>query len=74
MLVVAQRRVGAAHCLLDFFDHRLAQEEVDKLGIELSFSPVSDRVRRFIEAARMAVAAAMSDGVEAVGNAHDTRL
>jgi hypothetical protein len=63
-----------AHCLVDFIDHRFTQEEVRQLRIELSSPTLFDRLDCFTETARVTVAPAMRDGIEAVGNAHNPRL
>jgi hypothetical protein len=63
-----------AHCPLDFCQNRGTQQQLDQLGVELRSLPFGDRAPRVAETARMAVAAAVRDRVEAVGDRDDAGL
>ena len=71
--MVLLRPVCLLHRLFDSGEHRLAEEHVDEIRIELGAASLFDRAYRFAEAASMAVAAAVGDRVEGIGDRDDAR-
>lgn len=74
LLAHPARRVSLAHCLFDLVDHRLVEEKVDEVRLELFSTPFANGLYRFTEASRRAVSAPMGDGIEAIGDRHDAGL
>src|SRR5687767_9177521 len=75
--VIIAHRVGvpvlsrnAMHARLD----ARGEKDLDQVGIELRPTSVGEGAHTLIEALRGTVAAPVGDGVERVGDGHDTRL
>jgi len=69
----ALRAVCFAHCVFNLRQDRRAQKEIDQLGIELGFPPLTNRRNCVAEAAGVTVPAPVCNRVEAVGDRNHPR-